>query len=154
MPRRRELEDVCRGIATSFGSRNNDIAGWWGIGVLCREAGPSGVDLDLRADTHADPLARKYGEQFVRQLSARRIPGEWVDSVALALRFTPDPVDGRFWQYTVTVRIRDDRGRTWSAIDAGRCWAHDPSLERRSGRYRAEGPSIWKALTARWRRKS
>ncbi|PVB17636.1 hypothetical protein D2E42_05180 [Mycobacteroides abscessus] len=134
MPRRRELRDVCQGVATSFGSRNNDIAGWWGIGVLCRQPGLPGIDLDLRADVHDVPLARRYGEQLDRQLSARRIPPEWVAGAALSLRFVPDPRDSVMWQYTVTVRIRDDRDRVWSGRDTGRCWAHDPARESRSAR--------------------
>lgn len=101
---------------------------------MCRQPGPPGIDLDLRADVHDVPLARRYGEQLDRQLSARRIPPEWVACAALSLRFVPDPRDSVMWQYTVTVRIRDDWDRVWSGRDAGRCWAHDPARESRSAR--------------------
>ncbi|WP_435595165.1 hypothetical protein [Tsukamurella tyrosinosolvens] len=122
----------------SFGSRNNDIAGWWGIGLLCRTAGPSGIDIDLRDDAHGDQLARRYGMQLIRQLRARRLPGEWIVSAWLHLRFVSDPVVAGTWRYTVIVDIVDDRGRAWSARDEGRCWAHDPARESRSVRMKGD----------------
>jgi len=38
MPRRRELKSVASGMATFSICRNNDVNGYWALGVLCREA--------------------------------------------------------------------------------------------------------------------
>lgn len=147
MPRRRELWDVCRGIATSFISRNNDIGGWWGIGVLCRTPGPPGLDLDLCADSDGDPLVRKYGGQLVRQLQARRIPSDWVAAAGISVRFEPHPTAARMWRYAVTVELRDDLDHVWSYCATGRCWPHSWLRETRSTR-RWRHPKITRTIAS------
>ena len=52
MPRRRELKDLAAGIALKFISRNNDLRGYWALGILFKdlsEIGATCLSLNLTA---------------------------------------------------------------------------------------------------------
>ena len=67
MAKRAELWQIARGVLTSFASRNNDISGYWGIGVLAQLAQEQEriqIELQLR------PLQSVPGQPVLSSIAA------------------------------------------------------------------------------------
>ncbi len=150
MVRRRELLDVAGGILGSFNSRNNDVAGYWGIGKLYKSASDAGtpeVAIDLlqgkiSLDTDEFRLLMSgYHEMLRRLLRNRSIPESWISIVRVEIRFDVE-CDERFHAfrsalgrpYICKLTITDDHAREHSVSKGGNCLPHDPRRESRSNR--------------------
>src|SRR3954469_7837967 len=99
--RNRELGSVANALVASFVSRNNDVDGWWAIGVLARTLRPPDrtVVIDLMTGSSNPDLAHERSglrllpatwhlvleDQLVRQ-HVRSRP----QAAALYLRFVPE----------------------------------------------------------------
>ncbi len=152
MARRRELKNIANGLLNSFNSRNNDIDGYWGIGVLCLFAKDNEIsevwfDLMNRESSGAPSpigaLTARYREMLDRLLERRGLPGTWVKSAELSICFDA-PFEHKFHyfgsalgvkHYICTLEITDDLGHKHSARADGNCWPHNPKKESRSGRW-------------------
>jgi hypothetical protein len=131
--KRREMNSLARSLCAYLGSRNNDIVGYWGIGVLCavskRETKP------------------KFGFKIYpgRVLTIYRC--EITGSKAMTdklIKFGLDSIEGRlsFFEdgryadgaekYTCGIAIAVTQGgRTGLNLSHVACWPHDASRERR-----------------------
>ena len=155
----RELASIANALTRSFVSRNNDIDGWWGMGVLLT-ALPSedrSLTLDLLLGVSIPDLSSEpSGLRVVAQAWARRFRGLVdqhhvrvpVTTAALTLRFEPSErrsndlvlraaqrgtASPQLFQFRCEVAIANARGRTFSAAAEGICYPHDPTTELRSG---------------------
>lgn len=141
MPRRRELKSIASGIASFSVSRNNDIFGYWGVGIICRLAVTQGIkavsiDFDSRRDDIPELAAFRAGflERFQ---SARHGLSSFVRDYAVEFRFDPyswSEVRGQCFRVICCVHIIDDLGKRCSASAETFCYSHDPRFERRSTR--------------------
>jgi uncharacterized protein len=72
MPRSLNLKGVAAGLAGSFVSRNNDVEGYWGIGLLCRDAtqtsGKVLLNLSQRLSSPATPSCVHITEAYAQHL--------------------------------------------------------------------------------------
>lgn len=134
--RHRRLASVADGTARAFSSRNNDVDGWWALGLLLAQAPPSGeVTLDLIAGVvhpeATDPMLAALGPAWGRYLSWTLdrhglSPGS-VKFAGLSLRFdlstqVPSWIDGaRDHPFLCTVTIEDDGGHLYKRQTAGHC---------------------------------
>jgi hypothetical protein len=66
MPSSRKLKSVAAGLLGSFVSRNNDIGGYWGIGVLCRDTAAMGGKVELNLITRVAAPATASCELTIR----------------------------------------------------------------------------------------
>lgn len=136
------LKNIACGLIGTFVSRNNDIHGYWGIGVLRALAARSGdtkVTIDIFGDNTSDPslsfIASKYGRWIVERVESEKIHVENLSGI-IELRFTPfeefpDTVrDTRGDPYVCTVTLLDGTKR-YSATKIGVCEIHDPTKEYR-----------------------
>jgi hypothetical protein len=154
----RELASVADNLGRSFVSRNNDIDGWWGVGVVVAALAASERSL------HIDLLTGQSQPDLTQEASGLRLlPATWatrfnslierqkvrsrVAAASLNLQFLPieGPVDGYIqtsrateppmplYSYSCSVQIRDVRGRTFARDQAGYCHPHDERAEQRSG---------------------
>ena len=71
MARRRELKSIASGIAAHCVSRNNDIGGYWAMGIIygiANERGVDSVSVDIMSDESLCPelsaFRRLFREQF------------------------------------------------------------------------------------------
>lgn len=149
MARRKELKSIASGLYGSFISRNNDVAGYWGIGKLCLLAQQHRmriVRLDLLAGSIAPErpefakLISGYGAKLKTHLSARGVPESWITSVIIELDFNPEyPVGKQIpistWGdlFKLTVTIRDDTQKRHEVHGYSYSAPHDPRRESRSG---------------------
>ena len=148
MPTRSQLADFTRGIVGRFISRNNDIGGLWGIGVLVEaihEAGETEALYYLASS--AEPWVRDQADWLRARVSVERIPEAWIESCILHVSVTRDviPPAGSHtheaWEagtsipeVVVRATIIDDREREWSASDTAWCW--DASVHELQSTYR------------------
>lgn len=148
MTRRGELKDIAAGLLGSFVSRNNDVDGYWGLGLLRSFADRSGMNLlrfDLKAGS-ADPrdptalqIAQAYGHRLEHHLARRRIPNGVVIRAEITVEFgldatpfTPAPTYGQPVRCTALLINRGNREHRCSTLTT--CAPHDPARERRSAR--------------------
>lgn len=148
--RRRELKVIAGAIAHSFISRNNDVDGWWALGLLCRLAQDrhtANVTIDLVgpesiAPTHPviESIRSHYGNVFRDMLAQRELPDELVSLARISIEFGASgyyrtPVYGRGEPFLCTVSITDDREQDRKVTVLGKCNPHDPMREHRSNRW-------------------
>lgn len=141
MPRRRELKSLACGMATYCVCRNNDICGYWGLGVLCRQARAMAVaelSIDVLSDEPAGAPEQAVRDNLRRRFADHRsrLP-ELAREILVTFTFepyaTPDLRGTRF-RGTCTVCITDDLGVSRSASASQMCYPHDPKLENKSTR--------------------
>lgn len=149
MARRKELKNVAAGLYGSFISRNNDVAGYWGIGKLCSLAQATEtttVQLNLLTQTIAPTspqftkLLAGYHSILRKHLSARGIPFNWVVSANIELEFDPEdhpkkhvPIVTWGNYFKLSVAIVDDKDKEHSISGFSYCGPHNPMQEHQSG---------------------
>ena len=148
MARRRELKNIASGLYGSFISRNNDVAGYWGIGKLCllaQRQDSSAVRIDLLAESivpessEFTKLVSGYGAILRKHLSNRDMPAEWLSSAVIKIDFKPELPSERYIPITtwgslfkLTVEITDDRNKTYTISGYSYCGPHNPRKESKS----------------------
>jgi hypothetical protein len=137
MSRIQSLSSVADGIVRSFVSRNNDVDGWWALGLLLAATEPAepdyGIDL-LSGTTTPKKLSRALGElgaawaaYFDWSLSRHGVARERVSRAHLALTFDREthvgsgPLGGADRPFVCRVAIDDIRGRQYQATADGQC---------------------------------
>ena len=149
MSRRRVLKGVANALAGSFVSRNNDIGGYWGIGMLYREIETQSeprVVLDLVGGAaHPGGAAARSGlSQYLAHLE-RLLRGcsmslNDVSGASIALEFgtfgaCAAPRSTSYGQpFVCTVALTSSSGRSYTATQAGRAVPHNPAREVRRNR--------------------
>jgi hypothetical protein len=148
MTRRGQLTDVAAGLVGSFVSRNNDIGGYWALGLLRSLSDRVGVTLlrlDLRtasaepADPTALDVARSYSAELQRHLGRRRIPNNVVIKAEINVQFLLSAQSLRsastYGQpVRCTVLLVDRQKRVHQRSLLTNCAPHNPARERRSNR--------------------
>ena len=145
---RRELLDIAGALAGSFVSRNNDLDGYWTLGLLRSYADSNHVGhlrFDV-ANSGTQPenelllrVAETYRQLLARQLTTRRIAREVVVRAEVVLTFDRDAPNASSLAtygspFSCTVRLTDHRDREFERCIVGRCAPHDPRRELRSTR--------------------
>ena len=141
MPRRRELKSIARGIASFCVSRNNDIFGYWGVGVIYRLAltqGVAAVSIDVVSTQDDDPELAAFRAGFLAKFQAARHGlSSFVQGFTVEYRFDPyswSDVRGQCSRVMCCVHIIDDLGKRRSASAETFCYPHDPRFESKSSR--------------------
>lgn len=148
MARRRELKNIASGMLGSFISRNNDVAGYWGVGKLCllaQDRRTGGVKLNLLSKSMAPESAEffklldGYYSILQERLTARNIPGLWVRSAMIEIEFSPEdrpkkqvPIITWGNLFRISVSILDDRGGEHKVSTYSYCAPHNPKKEHQS----------------------
>ncbi len=150
MPQRKALKGVAHGLLGTFVSRNNDIDGYWGLGVLrlfAEQNDFSLLTLDLLSDSLGrfpdSPLGiaeKTYHEWFRNVLQKSGVDVDNVARADISVRFStfdefPNTIrDTRGEPYLCTVTIVQANGNMYLTSKLGCCASHDPNSELRSNR--------------------
>lgn len=131
--KRREMNSLANSLCAYLCSRNNDIAGYWGIGVLCaiakRENKPK-----FSFKIYPGELLRIYSYEVSHsRIVTDKLVSFGLDSIEGRLSFFPD---GRYpdgvEKYTCGIAIAITQGgRTGLSLHHVECWPHDPARESR-----------------------
>jgi hypothetical protein len=137
--KRREMNSVARSLCAYLSSRNNDVAGYWGIGMLCaaskREAKPQ-----FSFKIYPGQLIKIYGCEITdSKVVTDKLVKFGLDSIEGRLSFFED---GRYphgaEKFTCGIAIAITQGgRTGLSLSHIECWPHDPSRERRRSGFEA-----------------
>lgn len=149
MLRKSEIRNIAHGLLGTFVSRNNDIDGYWGLGILrevANETGQTKIEIDLldeNAQDHriqackvhqrkwlAEMIERKGGE--IEALSEARICVRFVDSFD---EYPNLPRYTRGLPFECTVQVGTEPQNICSAVEIGVCAPHDPDKDLRRGGY-------------------
>jgi hypothetical protein len=134
MTSRRLLTSVANGIAAAFESRNNDVDGWWAPGLLLGALDDEDYQIDLRSGEASPRMRDELGQlgsawarYFRWSLERHGLREELVREATLSLSFDrtetkksrfPDAVEVPLH---VSVSLRDDRGRLYTATVDSSC---------------------------------
>ncbi len=135
--KRREMNALARSLCDYLGSRNNDIEGYWGIGVLCAASKREGKPK-FSFKIHPGQFLKIYSCEISHsKVVTEKLIQFGLDSIEGRLSFFED---GRFpdgaERYTcgIAIAITQD-GRTGLNLSHIECRPHDPTRELRSGRF-------------------
>jgi hypothetical protein len=138
--KRHQMNGLAHSLCAYLYSRNNDIRGYWGIGMLCA------LSKQLKRPKFSfriypgQPLRIRDYEVSESTVVTTRLAKFGLDSIEGRLSFFED---GRFphgaEKYTcgIAIAVTQD-GRTGLSISHVECWPHDPSRERRRAIFPAQ----------------
>jgi hypothetical protein len=146
--KRREMNSLAHSLCAYLCSRNNDIAGYWGIGMLCavskREKKPK-----FSFKIYPGELLRIYSSEITdSKVVTDKLVKFSLDSIEGRLSFFED---GRYphgaEKYTCGIAIAITQGgRTGLSMSHVECWPHDPSRELRRVAAAAASASLLERL--------
>jgi hypothetical protein len=131
--KRREMSSLAASLCAYLGSRNNDISGYWGIGILCAVS-KSENKPKFSFKIYPGQLLRIYGcEVSKSKIVTEKLVKLNLDAIEGRLSFFQD---GRYAngadKYTCGIAIAVTQGgRTGLSLSHVECWPHDPSREFR-----------------------
>jgi hypothetical protein len=153
MASRKQFFGFAQGLTSRFISRNNDINGYWGVGVLAKrlhEAGRHVIEFDLLSPL--EPRSNDSATWLQDRMSVTATPVGWLSRATLRVDYTPrasdpsehlwpawvaNPTGVLMYRVVATATLVDDHGRSREALSVTWCWEHDPRRESRSARARS-----------------
>jgi hypothetical protein len=144
--KRREMNSLANSLCAYLCSRNNDIAGYWGIGMLCAVAKKE-KKRKFSFKIRPGQLLSIYGYEISdSKIVTEKLVKHGLDSIEGRLSFFED---GRYphgaEKYTCGIAIAiTQAGRTGLSMSHVECWPHDASRELR--RASAPGTSLLERL--------
>lgn len=145
---RAHLTNIASGLCGAFGSRNNDLEGYWSIGklrLLVEQYGQTTVSIDLLNSSMRPSssgfafLLTRYRLLLVKLADRTGIRFHEITAAHLTVAFVPAPWPRTSdyplqWgdQFVLTVTIQADGRTAGVRRHAGYCRPHDPARERRS----------------------
>jgi hypothetical protein len=141
MAKNRDLKGIACGIAESFISRNNDVLGYWGIGMLYKEAIEDSltvIELDLITGKSLPdaPVSQAVVSHYSAYI-AKRLAGLQILSAKITLEFGTFGIAKQPWAlsygdpFICTVLLVSTTGRTHICFRAGRSRPHSSIESRR-----------------------
>src|SRR4029453_12329930 len=131
--KRREMNSLAHSLCAYLCSRNNDIAGYWGIGMLCAVAKRERRSK-FSFKIYPGALLRIYSfEVSDSKVVTDKLVKFGLDSIEGRLSFFED---GRYphgaQKYTCGIAIAiTQASRTGLSMSHVECWPHDSTRERR-----------------------
>jgi hypothetical protein len=128
-----QMNALARSLCEYLSSRNNDITGYCGLGILCAASRRDGRPRMSFRITPGEPI-RIYSCELTdsTQVTDRLVERD-LDAIEGRLSFVPS---GRFphgvARYTCTITVAISQGgRIGLGMCQVECWPHDPARERR-----------------------
>jgi hypothetical protein len=146
--KRREMNSLAHSLCAYLCSRNNDIAGYWGVGILCavskRERRPT-----FSFKIYPGEMLHIYGYEIS---SSKAVTDKLVkfglDSIEGRLSFSEEgryPYGPEKYKCSVAIAVTQG-GRTGLSMGHVVCWRHDSSRELRRATGATEGASLIERL--------
>lgn len=145
MAKRNQLKNVASGLLGYFGSRNNDISGYWGMGVMSLYAEMLSVDsitFDLIKANSAPHIPELNGfvmllsTKFFTMVEQAGLSSQNVTQANITVNFN-QPFDEKlhYWRsalgkpYINRIEITHDLGGQYFAVSGGNCFPHSNHRE-------------------------
>ena len=136
--KKKEMNHVARSICEYLMSRNNDIAGYWGIGFLClKSISENRTQFHFKVKP-GEPI-RIYSYELLESLRVTdHLTKHNLDTIEGRLSYFEDgryPSGSKKYTCGISIAVTQD-GRTGMYICHVACWPHDTRMERRSTRFK------------------
>jgi hypothetical protein len=146
--KKRQMNSLANSLCAYLCSRNNDIAGYWGIGMLCAIAKKERKRKFSFKIRPGMPLHISSYEISDSKLVTDKLLKLGLDSIEGRLSFFED---GRYphgaEKFTCGIAIAITQGgRTGMSISHVECWSHDPTRESRRATAAAAATSLLERL--------
>ncbi len=131
--KRREMNSIAVSLCQYLCSRNNDISGYWGIGILCVAAMTLPHNqLSFRIRPGESLTIGGYELSGSKELTAKLVQHD-LDAIEGLLTFSET---GRYpsgaTKYTCSISVAvSQKGRTGLGFRQTECWSHHPKRESR-----------------------
>ena len=149
--KRREMNSLARSLCAYLCSRNHDIAGYWGVGMLCaasRRQGKSKVSFQIRPGQ----LIKIGGCEITGSTAvAEKLVKFQLDSIEGRLSFFEDgryPHGAEKYTCGIAIAVTQD-GRTGMSLSHAECWPHDPTREHRRAGFAEADKSMFDRIWSR-----
>lgn len=144
--RRKEFKCIANGFAKHLASRNNDYEGYWSLGQLLsisKQLGTETLSLQIsdgRCEMNTPELntfAKNYWVYLTDKVESIGGRSSWIQDLVIEFTFSITPRRTySFWgealmKYDITVTLKSDLGREFTANSAGYCVSHNPNKEQR-----------------------
>jgi len=155
MAKRSELKSVANGFLGNFCSRNNDIDGYWALGLFYQyvlQSQKNVFEIDLIGASKAQTFNRNfenYRNAFEKRLIGLGFTKSFIVKAGVKITFEKTPIKSTYINldlrplnmslkeatpYICEVYIVSDQQKKYVVKAAGFCWPHDPKREARSTR--------------------
>ena len=131
--KRREMNSVARSLCQYLCSRNNDISGYWGIGMLCLASKQNCLKQMSFKIWPGKPIEINGYEISGSNVITNKLIKHDLDSIEGRVSFFLDghyPHGAECYTCVIAIAITQN-GRTGLGIYHVHCWPHDPSRESR-----------------------
>lgn len=131
-----ELNALAHSLCGYLLSRNNDIDGYCGLGVLCALSQRQPVAMFRFRMVPGEPVVIGGCTLMRSKLVTDNLVKFDLDSITGQMTFSklgPRPGEPQWYMCTVAIAVSQG-GRTGIDTASRACWAHEPTLERRSTR--------------------
>ena len=146
--KQRQMNSVARSLCEYLCSRNNDIGGYWGVGLLCL-ASKREKRKKFGFRIRPGEMLRIHGYEISESKTVTdKLVKHNLDSIEGRLSFFEDgryPHGAEKYTCGIAIAVTQD-GRTGMSISHVECWPHDPSRELRSRRADAANASVLSLL--------
>lgn len=145
--KKRQMNSLAHSLCGYLGSRNNDISGYWGIGMLCATSLKENKPKFSFKIYPGQPIKIYTCEITNSKVVTDKLVGLGLDSIEGRLSFFED---GRYphgaAKYTCGITIAMTQGgRTGMSISHVECWPHDRRREWRRAGFAAVVEASWTA---------
>jgi hypothetical protein len=141
MAKNRDLKGIACGVAETFISRNNDVLGYWGIGMLYKEAiehSVAVIEIDLLTGQSLPeaPVSQAVVSHYSAYIT-NRLAGLQILTAKITLEFGTFGKSIQPWTlsygdpFACTVQLISAAGRTYVCSRGGRCRPHSINECRR-----------------------
>ena len=148
MKRRNQIINIAYGILGSFLSRNNDVDGYWALGLFYKAAHDkysNTFKLDLLSK-ESNPhykfsyyVATRYEDYLLSQIKKKKLESVQIAKAHIIIEFnveaTKSHMNKKFtWgqPFNCKIEIINEKGNSYKSEGIGWCAEHDPEHERRS----------------------
>jgi hypothetical protein len=146
--KRRHMNSVASSLCEYLCSRNNDIGGYWGIGLLCL-ASKREKRKKFGFRIYPGEIFRIHGYEISESKAvADKLVKHNLDSIEGRLSFFEDgryPHGAEKYTCGIAIAVTQD-GRTGMSMSHVECWPHDPLRELRSRRSEIANASLLERL--------
>jgi hypothetical protein len=129
-----QMNSLANSLCAYLCSRNNDIAGYWGIGILCAVSKRE-KKRKFSFKIYPGELLRIYGYEITAsKLVTDKLVKFGLDSIEGRLSFFEDGryphMGGKNYICGIAIAVTQS-GRTGLSMNHVKCWPHDASRELR-----------------------
>lgn len=149
MGTRRHFKGIIRSLHDKFLARNNDLDGYWSLGVLYKDSALAGESSEVTINllqctslpelSYIGDICRPFNKFICEQLDHYGLSLKLINVIEIKISFnvskiTKEQTMSSAWGeiFKVKVELIDDLNKKYTCESQGWCWRNNPDKEQRS----------------------